>query len=242
MVSFTPKAKLPKQAPSGEVVDVNILNNALDKIDSFLGAFECTSTTRPNDPFPGMLITETDTSQVAQWNGTRWVYLLPGVYNIFKPSPSQTGSDWDGTTNWVADPDTGTGPINHLCTYESTSGGGGTTPGGYTGFRAAVPGLFRITANMFVTAASGNPTASQARVVTLKSSEAAGPAAVGTEIFTGPLQPSHFTAGSPQPVWAQALARLAANEGLAIQTRLIGGSGTMNQATNSRITFEYVGP
>lgn len=72
MVSFTPRAKIPKQAPTGEVVDISVLNNGFDKIDELLGAFECTSTTRPNSPFIGMTIIETDTNVSRQWNGNRW--------------------------------------------------------------------------------------------------------------------------------------------------------------------------
>ncbi|QSJ04809.1 hypothetical protein [Cellulosimicrobium phage DS1] len=76
MVSFTSRLKLPKQAPSGEVVDVALLNQGLDRIDELSAAYQCTSTSRPNAPFPGMVIQETDTGCMRTWDATRnrWVW------------------------------------------------------------------------------------------------------------------------------------------------------------------------
>lgn len=61
MVSFTSKARLAKPAAQGEVVDVALFNSNMDKIDELLGVRLVTSTTRPSNPFPGMIIRETDT-------------------------------------------------------------------------------------------------------------------------------------------------------------------------------------
>lgn len=53
-------------------------NNNTDRINSFgMGAYECTSTTRPagTDRWPGLIIRETDTGQTYIFNGTKWMWL-----------------------------------------------------------------------------------------------------------------------------------------------------------------------
>jgi hypothetical protein len=66
---------LVKQADTGEVVDIKIYNGDLDKIDELLGAVPVLSTARPNVPFQGMIIYETDTKCAFMWDGTTWMFL-----------------------------------------------------------------------------------------------------------------------------------------------------------------------
>lgn len=66
MSSTTSRLGLFKPAADGSE-NVNVvtdLNNNLDKLDSLLGAVECTSSTRPTTRFSGMMIRETDTGKL----------------------------------------------------------------------------------------------------------------------------------------------------------------------------------
>jgi hypothetical protein len=56
-----------------DVVDITQLNSNADDIDAAVGAAVVTSTTRPNSPWVGQIIYETDTSNVRLWDGTAWV-------------------------------------------------------------------------------------------------------------------------------------------------------------------------
>jgi hypothetical protein len=48
---------------------------AISNVSSGLRPGVCTSTTRPQAPFEGQMIYETDTDMVALWNGTAWRYI-----------------------------------------------------------------------------------------------------------------------------------------------------------------------
>lgn len=72
----TTRLLLTKPDPNpvtGDFVDVNVLNADFDKIDAAIGAFPCTSGTRPTgaDRWDGRLIRETDTQRVLVWNATQ---------------------------------------------------------------------------------------------------------------------------------------------------------------------------
>lgn len=69
MATFTPKISLEKMGLS-ETADINVLNTNFDKIDSNIGASVVTSTTRPNQPYQGQVIYETNTKKMRVWTGT----------------------------------------------------------------------------------------------------------------------------------------------------------------------------
>lgn len=73
MPQYTSKLKLIKPSPA-ENVDVGQLNSNSDAIDDNIGAKNCTSTTRPSQPFVGQHIFETDTGNVLFWDGSEWKY------------------------------------------------------------------------------------------------------------------------------------------------------------------------
>lgn len=58
----------------GESADNDTLNVNFDRIADYgMGAYPCTSTTRPNQPWLGLAIFETDTGAFGKWDGTRWL-------------------------------------------------------------------------------------------------------------------------------------------------------------------------
>ena len=81
MATFTSRTSLRKPATSDAVNVGTDLNNNLDKLDTHLGYYICTSATRPTgtDRFIGRTIFETDTQLVAVWadpgGGAQWNYL-----------------------------------------------------------------------------------------------------------------------------------------------------------------------
>lgn len=73
MTTYTPRLKLAKPNPVGEVVSVELFNQNADELDKYAGGpFRCTSTTRPAEPYVGLTIFETDTGFTLLWNGTEW--------------------------------------------------------------------------------------------------------------------------------------------------------------------------
>lgn len=88
-VTLTTRLGLVKVTPgTGQAVDVQAqLNAAWDKIDSFIGATICTSSTRPLTPFDGQIIRETDTRRVYVRNATQssWDQVMV------------TGGTWGGS-------------------------------------------------------------------------------------------------------------------------------------------------
>lgn len=72
MASFTSRLLMRKPA-LGENVNVETdINQSMDKIDAHLGAFVCTSNSRPASPWIGMKIYETDTN-------IEFIYVGPGA-------------------------------------------------------------------------------------------------------------------------------------------------------------------
>lgn len=71
MVSYTSRLNLIKPALS-ENADVTQINANMDAIDEAINGGVVTSTTRPNQPYTGMLIFETDTDRVKVWDGSDW--------------------------------------------------------------------------------------------------------------------------------------------------------------------------
>lgn len=61
---------------TGDFVDITTLNTDFDKIDAAVGAFPCTSATRPIAPnlWDGRVIRETDTRRMLVWNATQAVW------------------------------------------------------------------------------------------------------------------------------------------------------------------------
>lgn len=80
MSTLTTRLGLYKPAASGsELVNVvTDLNNNLDSLDAKVGAFACTSGTRPGSPFNGQMIRETDTGKLRVWDGAAWTQVLYG--------------------------------------------------------------------------------------------------------------------------------------------------------------------
>lgn len=65
-----------------EVADIDKLNENFDKIDAAVGAFPCTSSTRPATPFQGQIIRESDTGKTLIRVGSDWVDVAPGIILI----------------------------------------------------------------------------------------------------------------------------------------------------------------
>lgn len=78
MSSLTTRLGLYKPDSAGtEFVNVvTDLNNNFDSLDAKIGAFACTSATRPGSPYNGQMIRETDTGKVYLWDGASWKQLL----------------------------------------------------------------------------------------------------------------------------------------------------------------------
>lgn len=74
------------QPEGGENVDIGMINNNFDIADDHPGYFICTSTTRPNAPFNGQHIYETDT-------GRSWVYYESRWMQIGWPEKEASASD-----------------------------------------------------------------------------------------------------------------------------------------------------
>lgn len=80
MATSTTRLGLTK--PDGtDLVDIAVLNTNANKIDAAVGAFVCTSTTRPSTPYAGQIIYETDTDQSFVWDSatSTWNVLVPGA-------------------------------------------------------------------------------------------------------------------------------------------------------------------
>lgn len=84
----TLRTLLKKAVPNtNQQFETAVHNANLDRIDELIGAFRCTSGTRPSAPFNGMIIYETDTGRTLVRNGGVWLpigaqsgeYLNTGV-------------------------------------------------------------------------------------------------------------------------------------------------------------------
>ena len=79
MPTYTSRGGLIKPA-GGEFARTGLdnFNANSDRVDAYgLGAFVCTSTSRPSgsNRWTGLTIFETDTKNTLLWNGTNWIYL-----------------------------------------------------------------------------------------------------------------------------------------------------------------------
>lgn len=63
-----------------EVVDIDKINDNMDKIDANIGVAAVTSTTRPSAPFIDQIISEKDTGLLMRWDGTDWVRAVDERY------------------------------------------------------------------------------------------------------------------------------------------------------------------
>jgi hypothetical protein len=99
MSTLTARAGLIKPAGTDNV-DVSQLNSNADTIDANLGAYTCTSATRPSGAarYTGQIIRETDSGWVYIWDGAAWVAIsytpagATGAWTTYAPT-------WTGTTN-----------------------------------------------------------------------------------------------------------------------------------------------
>ena len=95
----TNTTKLALSKPDGtDLVDVAVLNNNFDKIDTASGAFICTSTTRPPSPWNGQLIFETDTLNVLVYRTSTSSWSLVGGSSVGSNPPAGAGNGnfwWD---------------------------------------------------------------------------------------------------------------------------------------------------
>lgn len=84
--------------PTGpEAADVADINFNADRINSYgMGAFECTSGTRPAAPWAGLQIFETDTKCTLVWDGTAWrisrFSQAAGLANVTSPTAAMSST------------------------------------------------------------------------------------------------------------------------------------------------------
>lgn len=116
MTTYTPRLKLGKPNPVGEVVSVELFNQNAEEIDKYAGGpLLVTSTTRPPAPYVGLSIFETDTKFTLMWDGSDWVgrpwYIeryrstntaLPANVNAFSWNDTRLGAD-NAVTGSAAD-------------------------------------------------------------------------------------------------------------------------------------------
>lgn len=63
------------------------IQNLATDVDTNLGAFVCTSGTRPGSPWQGQQIYETDTRLLRTWDGTAWMIVsLIGAWYTYTPT------------------------------------------------------------------------------------------------------------------------------------------------------------
>ena len=79
---------------ASESADIDVLRAVFQRINDYgMGSVVCTSVTRPASPWQGMLIYETDTTNIMLWTGGAWVARgttwIPSPGN--RPSPSAPG-------------------------------------------------------------------------------------------------------------------------------------------------------
>lgn len=82
MGTSTAKLKLYRPAITGEAVDVQDLNDNMDKLEALLPFTICTSGARPASPFQGQTIFETDTGLVYFWQGAGWRKWIIDIPNM----------------------------------------------------------------------------------------------------------------------------------------------------------------
>lgn len=107
MATLTTRGALIKPV-DGEAADVAIINANSDKLSLYaMGAFICTSTTRPALPWDGMLIKETDTKSILSYDtaAVKWqpIYFDSGIvtanaFDMLGTWVPYTASGWTGVT------------------------------------------------------------------------------------------------------------------------------------------------
>lgn len=107
-------------------------NDPMDTIDSHAGFFECTSGTRPSNPYIGMGILETDTTKILIWNGSAWI-----VYAI-----KDCSWDFSGLTSLTPP----TGALYTLANWSNQSIFNATW--GASGLVINSPGVYMVSLNI----------------------------------------------------------------------------------------------
>lgn len=105
MADYTPTLGLRKPTRlvgTDDIIDVTLdVNAPLDTIDQNINLRLTTSSTRPSNPFTGMLILETDTFNIYVWSGTTWDYA--GNNNSAKGKIGLSTSTSSGTARAFGD-------------------------------------------------------------------------------------------------------------------------------------------
>lgn len=92
MPDYTSRLGLAKPL-SGEILDDGRaqLNNNFDTLDRTPGIQIVTSSTRPNQPYEGQVIYETNTDSHWTWIGNRWSKIADTRYRTWSPRIIETG-------------------------------------------------------------------------------------------------------------------------------------------------------
>lgn len=94
MANLTSKGLVLPEEP--EDADIEVINDNMERINDYgMGAFSCTSTTRPSSPWAGLVIFETDTKRTKVWDGSNWL----DVFSAFKSDAFDTGFPAAGPIN-----------------------------------------------------------------------------------------------------------------------------------------------
>lgn len=127
-----------------ENYDVAVVNANTQRINDFaMGAFSCTSTTRPtgSNRWPGLLIYEEDTGITRVWNGTVWRALLdaPRTVHVRRAAAQSVANNTWTTVSWQGGSVAGASSVqsNSVGNFEYLSISGGV-------FEALKSGLFSV--------------------------------------------------------------------------------------------------
>lgn len=103
MPSYTRTNWLDFPSTATPITAARLNNLETGVVDANSIIVSCTSTTRPNSPFVGQQIYETNTNYLRVWNGTRWQMLPPYPVVTSLPSSPITGDEayyqYTGTNN-----------------------------------------------------------------------------------------------------------------------------------------------
>jgi len=100
LVTTTSKLALNKPDTT-DLVDIAVLNQNADKLDTAAGAFICTSSTRPSSPWNGQIIFETDSLNVLVYRTSiaGWVTVGGSTVSATPPSTAGSGNLWWDSDN-----------------------------------------------------------------------------------------------------------------------------------------------
>ena len=129
MATTTTRLALTKPAGT-DVVDIDVLNANADKIDTAVGAYICTSTTRPSTPYAGQVIYETDSKLTWTYASGAWkldtgvqpVVASSAARDAIFPSPVQGDSVWRSDLGFAQ---------TYYAVYNSSTNTSGRTPAGW---------------------------------------------------------------------------------------------------------------